>query len=105
MPTQQNQSCIETGNTGWISIHINDSQTPIDLSSSYNKDPQHEAPLLSPVIFHLFEHQREIQAPFPGALSAAHPFGNRHRFARFCPRGGVRLFTAQGITGHEMGIN
>jgi hypothetical protein len=65
MPTQQNQSCIETGNTGWISIHINDSQTPIDLSSSYNKDPQHEAPLLSPVIFHLFEHQREIQAPFP----------------------------------------
>jgi hypothetical protein len=65
MPTQQNQSCIETGNTGWISIHINDSQTPIDLSSSYNKDPQHEAPLLSPVIFHLFEHEGEIQAPFP----------------------------------------
>ncbi|MGC1422523.1 MAG: hypothetical protein WA354_08410 [Terracidiphilus sp.] len=62
MPIQKSQSRIDTGETGWISIHINDSESPV---SGYGESPQMNAPLPEPAARHLFEYARQARVSFP----------------------------------------
>jgi len=65
MPIKESQGRIDTGTTGWISIPINDSQSPIELPSSYSEDPQWEMRMPAPAVCHLFEHTQNTYAPLP----------------------------------------
>ena len=73
MPTQEIESRIETGNTGWISIHINEAQiphvsgvqTPIDFASLYSENVERELPSHAPATFRLFEYAQQIPATLP----------------------------------------
>jgi hypothetical protein len=66
MPTQERQSRIETGKTGWISIKINDCQTPTKRASNCDESRQLETPVLAPpMMMRLFEHAQKAPAPFP----------------------------------------
>ena len=64
MTNQKCQSHISTGNTGWISIHINDPQSPIDLPSGFGEHTRLEIPS-SPVLCRLFEHAEDAHIPLP----------------------------------------
>jgi hypothetical protein len=61
MPIQTSQSRIDTGKTGWISIHIN-TESPI---SHYDENPRRDLPVRPPAACHLFEHVEKMQTPFP----------------------------------------
>lgn len=73
MPTKEIESRIETGETGWISIHINEAQisrisgvqAPIDFASLYTENIQREVPSHSPATFRLFEYAQQIPATLP----------------------------------------
>jgi hypothetical protein len=65
MPNQERHSSIATFDTGRISIHINESQSPIDLPSSFGENPQGEKPLPVPVSRRLFEYAEDSYTPFP----------------------------------------
>jgi hypothetical protein len=73
MPTQEIQSRIETGATGWISIHINESKTshisglqsPLDYESRYSENVQREVSSRAPATFRLFEYAQQIPATLP----------------------------------------
>lgn len=66
MQTREKQSRIETGKTGWISIKINDCQTPIKRASNCDENRQLETPVLAPpMMISLFEHAQKAHTPFP----------------------------------------
>jgi hypothetical protein len=62
MPIQKSQSRIDTGETGWISIHINDSETPV---LGYAESRRMTAPPPEPAARHLFEYARQTRVSFP----------------------------------------
>jgi hypothetical protein len=72
MPTQEIQSRIETGITGWISIHINDPkisrnqdfETPANSPSHYRESSRRETPLRTPAMPRLFEHVQQMPVTF-----------------------------------------
>ena len=67
MPTGENQSnCVQTGNTGWSSVHINDSESTIDLPSGLGGRPQRGTQAYaSTAECHLFEHTQQTPASLP----------------------------------------
>ena len=65
MSTHELQNRIETGSTGWISIHINDSQSSIDLRSGSGERVQGEPPLFAPVLCRVFERVQQTQVSLP----------------------------------------
>ena len=66
MLTQEKQSHIEVGKTGWISIKINDCQNPIKRASNCDENRRLETPVLAPpMMISLFEHAQKAHAPFP----------------------------------------
>ncbi len=65
MQTQKSQSRIKTGDTGWISIPINDGQqSQAGLRSSFGENLQREMRLPASSC-HLFEHTQETRVPLP----------------------------------------
>lgn len=63
MPTRESKgSHIQIGNTGWISVHDNDSESPIDLSVSNGTI---QRPSTSSVGRHLFASVCEVRTPLP----------------------------------------
>jgi hypothetical protein len=65
MPIQKSQSSIETGKTGWISIRINDSQSPSGLPLGYGDNPQRDMSSRAPEVCHLFEQAQRTRASLP----------------------------------------
>lgn len=64
MPTTEKRSnCIETGNTGWISVHINDEESRKRALSEAGNPWQEETG--RPQSFHLFEHAGQTAVPLP----------------------------------------
>ncbi len=62
MHTLGNQDgCVQTGKTGWISIHINDSERV----SRSGDGPQGETMTIPPHLIHLFEHAETVPVPLP----------------------------------------
>lgn len=65
MPTTEKHSdCVETGNTGWISIHINDQEStpeplPGDAGNPWGRDAGR------PESLHLFEQVGQTVIPLP----------------------------------------
>jgi hypothetical protein len=64
MLTQESQSRSETDSNGWISVHINDSQSQASLPSSFGESLQREMPWPASSC-HLFERIQETQVPLP----------------------------------------
>jgi hypothetical protein len=66
MLTQKNQSSrFQTGYTGWSSIHINDSESTIDLPSGLGGSPQRGTQAYATEVCHLFEHMQQTPASLP----------------------------------------
>lgn len=66
MPTQETQSNrIDTGTTSWISIHINDSQSEVDVLSTSSGIFQEQSLEMSRPPCHLFEHSHKMRTPLP----------------------------------------
>lgn len=66
MHTSGNQDGrVHTGITGWISIHVNDSERTFDLPSNPGDSSQGEPIIIPPALFHLFEHADRTPAPLP----------------------------------------
>lgn len=65
MPTTEKRSnCIETGNTGWISVHINDEESRKRTLCGQAGNPWGEE-AGRPQSFHLFEHAGKTVIPLP----------------------------------------
>ena len=54
---------VQTGITGWISIHVNDSERAFDLPSNPSDRPLGEP--ITPAPIHLFEHAESTPPPLP----------------------------------------
>jgi|GEM_PF-3077419 len=65
MPTKEKRGCILTGNTGSISIHINDPELSIDAQNGSGEGTQRELAADLPAVCHLFEHSQEMPTPLP----------------------------------------
>ena len=53
---------VQTGKTGWISIHINDSE---HLPPNSGDGPRGETMTIPPALIHLFEHAERAPLPLP----------------------------------------
>jgi hypothetical protein len=66
MPIEERQrGCILSGNTGSISIHINDAEFSINTQEGPIGDVQREQRAVLPAVCHLFEHSQEMPTPLP----------------------------------------
>jgi hypothetical protein len=64
MPIQETRgSSIQTGNNGWISIHINDPEFSPSTQKSYDGSPQAEKHAVLPAACHVFEHAQKMPTP------------------------------------------
>lgn len=60
MPIQKSQSdCIQTGNTGWISIHINDPEFSIERQKCLDEGSRRDKQV-APASCHVFEHVQDM---------------------------------------------
>ena len=62
--TENHGGSVETGKTGWISIHINDQESPNERLSGETVS-QRESDALRREAYHLFEHAEETVTPLP----------------------------------------
>ena len=66
MSTQMKQSSfLKAGNTGWSSIHLNDSEPRIGLPSGPGEGPQRRTQAYAAVECHLFEHAQQTPVSLP----------------------------------------
>ena|ERR1700722_12402408 len=56
-------SSIQTGNNGWISIHINDPEFSSTTRKSRDASPKVEDKAVLPAACHVFEHAQEMPTP------------------------------------------
>jgi hypothetical protein len=66
MPTQESHSNrIDTGTKEWMSIHIYDSQSEVDVPSASSGILQGQSQEMSKASCHLFERAHEMRIPLP----------------------------------------
>jgi hypothetical protein len=66
MHTSGNQDGrVHSGITGWISVHVHDSERTFDLPSTPSDSPLSEPIAIQPALIHLFEHAESTPPPLP----------------------------------------
>jgi len=58
-------SRMQTGNSGWISIHVNGPEPAFDLPSVSGESGMEQTEMVPPALIHLFEHVEGTPAPLP----------------------------------------